>query len=797
VRRRSAKMLLTLVTDGCIRRSVRFPTWPIVLAWMGMTCAALPASGIPRGSLPPKAVHQVRLIRDSVGMAHLYADREEDGYYGLGYATGADRLRQVLTWYVAVRGELAATFGPKTPPLSEDESTEVFASSPLSDAVASDINTLKYQLLPIARRNFRALPPQYQRDLRSYVAGLSAYMRDHPERTPAWAPVLEPALPMALLDFYNLEAHGVCEARRKAEETAASHTARLGLGNDGAGPLGASNAWAVAGSRTADGHVIMESDSHGLIEHGGTLFYPYRIKAGDLDFTAFSAPAGSANFLFGHSPYFAWGITEGPRFVADCYRVAVDHTKPQRFLYDGKWLTMTVKPYTIAVKNSEPVKGIFEYTRHNGVLSPVEAREGDTAYVVSYASADRIGLDAGEYYRLAKARTRQQLEAVLAQRDAYPANMVIGGADGTIIYIRPGRVPIRHPGLDVRYTLDGNTSATAWLGIHPYSQMLKLIDPLQGYVSNSNVSPDMMYPTPLMRPEDFPSYFAFQPGRTNARQQRLIELLDHASKLFVDGAMAIAMDETIPGARRWALAVAHAVEQQPSLVANQPPTLVPILHDLAQFDGTLTKDSRAALYQFELRRALLVNHRDIMDTLVRGIDADAPLPREMQQLLIEAAEEARKHLIESYGRTDLTWGDVHRVGRGGIDLPVGGGVLIAGVQLEGYKDYAELLHVDPPVTGTATLRALVFSVDPKTNKDRLIWGQRVPFVVHFTAAGAQSYAQTLWGVSDDPTSPHYSDQARFASDKVLRPIPMTLAALRREGATETVLTISSDARTSP
>jgi hypothetical protein len=39
-----------------------------------------------------------------LGMPHIYAVREQDVFYGLGYATGGDRLVQVLTWYVALRG---------------------------------------------------------------------------------------------------------------------------------------------------------------------------------------------------------------------------------------------------------------------------------------------------------------------------------------------------------------------------------------------------------------------------------------------------------------------------------------------------------------------------------------------------------------------------------------------------------------------------------------------------------------------------------------------------------------------
>jgi hypothetical protein len=52
---------------------------------------------------------QVHLYRDSVGMAHLYADREEDAFYGIGYATGEDRLGQVLTCYVDSRTPTPST----------------------------------------------------------------------------------------------------------------------------------------------------------------------------------------------------------------------------------------------------------------------------------------------------------------------------------------------------------------------------------------------------------------------------------------------------------------------------------------------------------------------------------------------------------------------------------------------------------------------------------------------------------------------------------------------------------------
>lgn len=741
-------------------------------AMRALSAAGLLAGAVAVPAASSAAPHQVHLFRDSVGMAHLYADREQDAFYGLGYATGEDRLVQVLTWYVAVRGELAATFGAKTPPLPAAPSADEHRNAgPLEDAVASDLAARRFQLLAIARRNLHRLPPQYLRDLEAYVAGLDAYMREHPDKTPAWAPHLEPALPLALLHFLVLEPAQVCDARR-AQDKQSAPTAAAGTATaQRSDALAGSNAWAVAGAHTADGRVLFESDSHGPIEAYGTLFYPYRIKAGDLDMTVI-APAGSALFLFGYSPHFAWGITEGPRFPADCYRVAVEPGSPTQFRYDGRLQKMTVVPYTIAIKGAAPLRGNFEYTHHNGVTSPVVARDGDLAYVVSYASADRIGLWAGEYYRLAKARSRPELEAALAPLDAYPANLVIGGADGTIMFLRPGRIPIRAGGVNPQNTLDGNHSTTAWLGMHTYAEALKIVNPPQGYIANTNVSPDMMYPAPYLQAADYPSYFAFEPGQTNSRQRRLIELLDGRSQITVDDALAIATDETIPNARRWGAAIASAAHAQPHVAAPEPADLPAFLEDLASFDGAFSKESRGALDYYAMRTILRDQHREAAESLSAAVESGHELSPEQQRLLVAVSIEACRQLSASYGPGRLSWGDVHRVGRGGADWPVGGGVSMT----------------------DASLRAFFFATDPATRKERLIGGQRVPFLVHFAASGVQGYAQMLWGVSDDPASAHYSDQARLASDKILRPVPQSLEALQRESAIETVLRVAASSR---
>ena len=90
-----------------------------------------------------------------------------------------------------------------------------------------------------------------------------------------------------------------------------------------------SDAFAIGRSKTADKGIIFSSDSHHPWEAVGTLFYPWRMKAGSLNVQAFDV-AGAAMFFFGHSNDFAWGWTEGPRYTGDCYRIQTVKGDPRR-----------------------------------------------------------------------------------------------------------------------------------------------------------------------------------------------------------------------------------------------------------------------------------------------------------------------------------------------------------------------------------------------------------------------------------------------------------------------------------
>lgn len=761
-------------------RMVRRRTGSLILmCWVA--ASASPAQGI----LPPTIqAEKAHIIRDHWGMAHIYAAREEDGFYGLGFATAQDRLQQVLLLYLQAKGELAANFGAG--PVSAAK-VDAWLGDGIDDAVTSDQRARQWRFLEYARANLRHLPPQYRKDLEAYVAGIARYMADHPEQRPAWAPKLEAALPLAVFAQLISEGPQLCPAKIAAAQGASSPGEPQGAKG--------SDAWVIGPTRTADGGVIFSSDSHGPWKAIGTLFYPWRMKAGGLDLQAYE-PTGTAMFLFGNTPYFAWGWTEAPRYPGDCYRVRTDPGDPSGYRFDGKLKHFERLPYSISVRGAPPVTGTFEYTRHNGLLSPVVERRGSDAYIASYSSVDRVGREHGELYQIAHARHRAELKRALAQMSLYPANFMVGGADGTLLYIRPGRTPKRPVGVDLTLPIDGNVSSTGWQGFVSYDESVHLENPKQDYIANDNVSPDMMYPEPVFAARDFAQHFAFDPNQTTSREVRNIELLSTARQVTDQRAIDITMDEKIPGFEQWAIVFQRL--DRTGAWPGRDPGLAAFILGLEGFDGVFSRDSRNALYFSSFVEALQESANDALYDIVTAVTAGKPLTGAQEPLLAAAVASGYDRLRATYGRTDLTYGDRHRIARGEENLAVGGGgILIGGNNLNLDQDGARTRHP----TILAPMRSTAFQPDPKNNRHLLAFCcQRVPFVVAFhPGKRLTSYSQVLPGVSDDPGSPHYKDQLRLASDGVLHANDFYLDELLRdaESSTELDRVKSPRSRTAP
>jgi acyl-homoserine-lactone acylase len=658
---------------------------------------------------------------------HVYAEREEDGYWGLGYTTAEDHLEGVLLRYLGLRGEVASAFGKG--PVAEQTGLRATAlpGRAIADPVAADYEARRWRHLEDARANFPRLPEQVQRNMQAYIAGIQRFMEEHPERVPPWAPALEPGLPLAVGSLFNLlSSTGTCQPAIAAQTS----------------PASGSNIFAIAATRMREGEAVFSSDSHGVIEDAhGTFLTPTRIHAGTLDAWLLDVP-GAAMGLKGHSRHYGWGWAEGPRRPADCIELQTLPGKPRTYLYDGKPVEMTVVPYVIKVAGGDSVQGEFEYTSHNGLLSPVMHRSGTKAWAVSSSYLGRSGFAHVQYRDMLLATNETEMDKALAATEIYPANLVYSGSDGSINYIRPGRLPIRPAGYDGSKPVDGNTSAGAWTGIRKLGELLRLKNPAQGFFSNSNVSPDMMFAEPVMKAENYPPDYAFQTGQTGSRQLRSIEMLQGDRVFSFEDAITVVNDVKVFNTDKWGPVIRQVMSARQSTDSS----FVRYVDTLGAFDGRFVPESRGALYHALMRIRLRAGDRAVAAALETAINSGKSLSAAESQSLIALVDSSYAEITRDPRGTSLTFGDRFRIGRGGVSEPSRGFSMgnIPGTPGTDLQSFWSSSYAPPDSAGLRWAQG----------------GTRHAFLVQFSTR-IRSVSLAQFGASDVPTSPHYSDQSRL------------------------------------
>jgi acyl-homoserine lactone acylase PvdQ len=671
--------------------------------WLATLCV-LPAVLLRSGFASEE---EITVYRDTFGVPHIFAATEEGAAYGMGYCQAEDRLEAVLRQYRLATGTLSEVFGP--------------------DSFQDDYRQRLWQHAAIAQARYGELNEKVRAIIEAYQAGLKHYMQEHPEEVPAWAPAIEPWMCVALGRFiiWGWPAG-----------TAGEDLERAGIEPDPVAYHG-SNEWLVAPERTADNAPIALIDPH-LSWYGPFRFYEARLYGGEIAYSGMAIPGLPLPSL-GHSSYLSIAMTTGGPDTSDCYEVELNPDNPRQYKYDGEWRDMTVRKEIIKVKDGEQVvdrEVEFEQT-HQG---PVVARKDGKAYVLRIPYANEVHL-IEQGYRMITARNLAEMKEALAMLQYMEQNIMIGTVEGDIYYVRNGRVPIRALGFDYNLPVPGNTAQTEWQGIHALQDLVQLQNPSQGYMQNCNVSPQFMTTNSPLQPERwqerpylFNGYLGPDKRFDNPLHQRaamVLQLLDNTEKMTIDNAIAIAMSYGVYGADAWQGLLQTAWSAAPPELKAQPgPARLCelILAWNRQCDPASTGAVAYRYWKDELGEEIQQNDRG-------GFPPPASVT---DQLLLDGLVRAAEKIQKDFGRWEVQYGEVYRVGRQGTDRswPVGGGSVLS----------------------IATPRAISFDRIGETPTFLGRGGQTSTQVVQLTKP-PRSWTVLPLGQSDHPDSPHYDDQA--------------------------------------
>jgi acyl-homoserine-lactone acylase len=669
-----------------------------------------PPAPAPAALVAQAAHYHARIQRDHYGVPHISGPTDPDVAFGLGFAHSEDDFATIQNAAFIARGELASVEGAK-------------------GAVTDYLVRLLKVRETVASQYDSALPADTRAVLQAYADGVNYYAALHADK------VERGLLPMTGRDvaagfvfrtpfFYGLD-HVIGKIMAPAPKTAPAPKANQVAMNE-ALPTG-SNGIAVAASRSADGATRLLVNSHQPYA-GPVAWYEAVLDSGEGWHVAGGFFPGSPFMLHGHNAHLGWANTVNAPNVSTVYQLVVNPANPDQYRLDGEWKSFEKGDAAIRVK----IFGPLIWTVHRPLLWSVQGpvlKTDHGTFAVRYAGMGEAR-QVLQYYRLNKAANRDEWLAAMRLQALPSINYIYADEKGNIGYVYNGQFPNRVEGRDWTQIQPGDRSDLIWQGYLPFERVPQIWNPKSGYVFNSNNTP--FHATGIadeLKPADFSATMGIQSDMTN-RAYRAQETFGADAAISDAAFRAYKFDLAYSEYSDLAQRIAEVLKADPG--SDNDLSAAQAL--LKGWDRRTNIASRAA--------ALALR----MNSEAAHSDSHPDVPP------IEALRRAIKTLKTHFGRIDPEWGQVNRIRRGNLDLPIDGGPDI-------YRAVYGIAQSDGTVTASAG--------------DTLIM-----FVTWDKAGALSSDSINQFGSATlDSLSRHYADQTPLFVAMKTKPVLFTQGQL--------------------
>lgn len=674
----------------------------VVLAAAGLIVidqASLPKAPARQALLDKAKAYDVRIRRDDWGVPHVLGKTDADAAFGLGYAQSEDDFATLQDVVLATRGVLARDKGKAAAP--------------------TDYVTALLDVWPTTNAHYGELPAELRKIMEAYADGVSVYAAKHPEKVkagllPLTGHDIEAGFVFKQPFFYGLDG----ELKRLTAPDAPPPPAK------------GSNGLATAPSRSADGATRLLVNSHQPYT-GPVAWYEAVVESGEGWHVAGGFFPGAPFMLHGHNANLGWANTVSKPDLVDIYRLTLNPANKNQYRLDGQWKDFDKRYVTLRVKLLGPIvlpvrKAVLR-SAHGPVL---ETDHG--VFAIRYAGMGEWRQPL-QYWRLNRARTVEEWRAAIATHAIPSLNYVYADKAGNIGFVHNGQYPNRTVDADWKGILPGDRSDLIWRGYRPPEQIPQLWNPKSGLVFNSNNSPfQASEAADNLKPEAFPASMGLQTNMTN-RAWRALETFgtDHA---ITDASFrAHKFDVTFSDR-------SSVMEMVREVTAIDPKGDA----DLAKAQAILRAwDKKADVHDRGAALAALMT-QPILFARSNGDPAPTPLA---------SLRAAIKQLKTHFGRLDPEWGQVNRIRRGSVDLPI-----------DGAADTYRSVWGKPETDGTTTA----------DGGDTFIM-----FVTWDKAGMLRSESIHQFGSATlDAASPHYADQTPLFVAMKTKPVWFTEEQLK-------------------
>lgn len=672
---------------------------------------------------------QVQIIRDNWGIPHVYGQTDADAVFGLMYAQCEDDFNRVELNYIEKLGRLSEINGKKD--LYNDLMMRM-----LIDSAA-------------AKADFSIAPYWLQQLLYAFADGINFYLYTHPDTKPALLQRFEPWFPLLWTD-------GSIGAINTAGITS-KELENFYTGNDlgyipeiPTEPLQAtgSNGFAISASKSETGNAMLY-----INPHVSFYFRPEVHMVSEEGLNAYGAVTWGQFFVYqGFNAFCGWMHTSGDTDVADLYEEKIKKSATGYvYEYDNEEREVKERAIQVNYKDGSNTENrrITVYETHHG---PVMAKR--SGKWISLASVNRNMNGLIQCWQRTKATGFDEFKKVMALVSNTSNNTVYADAAGNIAYWHGNFIPKRNPAYNWLKPVDGTTTATDWMGLHPVDESIHLYNPSNGWLQNCNSTPFTAAGTNSPDKTKYPAYMSA--GQENFRGINAVRVLQKERLFNLDKLVAAGYDTYMAGFEQLQQALVQAYKSD---TGKLYPSLAQPVAVMAAWDHYSKEQSIATTLAIEWGDQLkpllyAVNNEPWKGFIgtVHSLAANAP-----KKQLLETFEAAINKLIKKHGTWQVPWGDINRYQR------------LSGQVTLKYDDALPSLPVGFAGAEWGMLPSFSSYYFPGTLKRYGNYGNSFICAVEF---GKKINAKSLLagGVSGNPASPHFNDQALMYSKGIFKEV---------------------------
>ena len=445
----------------------------------------------------------LQIHRDRWGIPYIEAGNDDDAFFGLGFCHGQDRAFQLEVLLRAIRGTLSELVGVAALPIDRMSRRIGFAFASRQQlacldadvraqlvAFAAGVNAGTTAGLPRRPHEFvllKAQPtPWTPEDSLGVVKLISFTLASNWDQELARFHILcadGPDAVTALEPDYPPEHPVVSPPGGSAGPAFDALLRDLALFRATVGSRGASNNWAISGSRTASGRPLLANDPH-LDARLPCHWYFAHLRTPDWAVAGASMVGGPA-IIAGHNDHAAWGVTAGLIDNTDLFREQIgpdgasvreaDHYTP-----------CPVRTEVIRVKGADSVTENVLMTPRGPILGPSPAGNGE---MLSFCAVWLQPRPLRGLLAVHRAKSFDDFRRLLADWPATSQNVVYADQGGTIGWQMVGLAPRRRKGFG-SLPQPGWDPAAGWESeLLPFEELPWCRDPAEGFIATANTKP--------------------------------------------------------------------------------------------------------------------------------------------------------------------------------------------------------------------------------------------------------------------------------------------------------------------